>query len=591
MSEDRQSMLRILIRLWKHISSRRKGQFILLLFLMIFGSFTEILSVGAIIPFLAVLTAPEQVFFHSGAQPFIQAFRLTEPKQLLLPLTIIFGLAVLFAGSVRLLLLWINMRVSFATGAEMSLDMYRRTLYQSYEVHIARNSSLVVDGIANKANNVIYITILPILSFISSIIIMIGILIALVYIDPLASLSAFGGFVLIYFIIIQITRKRLFNESQTMARESTNMIKYLQEGLGGIRDVLIDGSQKTYCESYQYSNIALRRAQGAVNFISSSPRIGVEAIGILLMIVLSFVLARESDGFGRAIPILGALALGAQRVMPVMQQAFASWATIQSGKASLQDTLDLLDQPLPEGTFSLPSNPLPFNEQINLKQLSFRYSPESPSVLNRLDLTIEKGSRVGLIGTTGSGKSTLIDNVMGLLQPSEGVIEIDGVAVTPSNRRAWQAQIAHVPQTIFLTDRTIEENIAFGVPVHQINHERVKEAARDAQISDVIDSLPKKYQTFVGERGIRLSGGQRQRIGIARALYKQAKVIIFDEATSALDGETEQAVMQAIQGLDKNLTLLIVAHRLTTLKNCNKIVELDGGSIKRSGTYQEIVEN
>lgn len=590
MSADGQSMAQVLIRLWNHISQRRKRQFILLLVLMVLGSFAEILSVGAVLPFLAVLTAPEQVFSHSAAQPFIQAFSLTEPKQLLLPLTFVFGLAILTAGTIRLLLLWINTSISFATGAELSQDMYRRTLYQPYEVHIARNSSVVVDGIANKANNVIYITILPCLLFISSSIIMLCILTVIIYIDPITALSAFGGFGLIYFFIILITKKRIFKASQSMSRESTNVIKYLQEGLGGIRDVLIDGSQITYCESYKYSNIALRRAQGYVNFITSSPRIYVEAIGMLLIIVLAYVLAREPDGFARAIPILGALALGAQRFLPVMQQAFASWATIQSGKASLQDTLDLLDQPVPEGNYLPPSNPLPFNEQINLKQLSFRYSPESPQVLNRLDLIIEKGSRVGFIGATGSGKSTLIDNIMGLLQPTEGVLEIDGVAVTPSNRRAWQAQIAHVPQSIFLTDRTIEENIAFGVPIHQIKHERVKDAARDAQISDLIDSWPKKYQTFVGERGIRLSGGQRQRIGIARALYKQANVIIFDEATSALDGETEQAVMQAIQGLDKKLTLLIVAHRLATLKNCTKIVELNGGSINRSGTYKEIVE-
>ena len=214
---------------------------------------------------------------------------------------------------------------------------------------------------------------------------------------------------------------------------------------------------------------------------------------------------------------------------------------------------------------------------------------KTPLVLNNLNLTIQKGSRIGFIGVTGSGKSTLLDIIMGLLQPTEGTIEIDALPLTTSNNRAWQAHIAHVPQAIFLADSTIEDNIAFGVPKDKIDKTRVKQAARQAQVADIIESWPKKYQTYVGERGIRLSGGQRQRIGIARALYKQADVIIFDEATSALDNETEQAVMHAIESLGDNLTILIIAHRLTTLKKCTQIVEMGDGGIKRIGSYEDIV--
>jgi ATP-binding cassette subfamily B protein len=224
-----------------------------------------------------------------------------------------------------------------------------------------------------------------------------------------------------------------------------------------------------------------------------------------------------------------------------------------------------------------------------LKKVSFRYSSQMPYVLKQLNLSIVKGSRVGFIGTTGSGKSTLLDIIMGLLQPTDGTLEIDGQAITFANNRSWQAHIAHVPQAIFLADSSIEENIAFGVPKDQIDFQRVRQAAQQAQIAESIESWPDQYQTFVGERGIRLSGGQRQRIGIARALYKKADVIIFDEATSALDNETEQAVMQAIEGLSKDLTLLIIAHRLSTLKNCTQIVELGEGCIKRAGSYHDIV--
>ena len=310
---------------------------------------------------------------------------------------------------------------------------------------------------------------------------------------------------------------------------------------------------------------------------------------MMLIAALAYSLAQQVDGIAKAIPILGALALGAQRLLPVLQQAYGSWSQIVGGQASLQDTIDLLDQQLPDYADQPAASPMPFRHEICLQQLGFRYSPQTPHVLTGLNLTIAKGSRVGFIGTTGSGKSTLLDIVMCLLPPSEGLLLIDGQAATHVNHRAWQAHIAHVPQSIFLADSTIEENIAFGVPKDQIDPRRVRQAAQQAQIAQSIESWPKQYETFVGERGIRLSGGQRQRIGIARALYKHADVIIFDEATSALDSETEQAVMQAIEGLSDDLTLLIIAHRLTTLKSCTQIVEVAGGRIRRSGSYQEIV--
>lgn len=556
---------------------------------MILASFAEILSIGSVLPFLGVLTAPGHVFEHPAAQPLIQTLGLTRPEQLLLPLSIIFGLAALMTGVMRLLLLWASTRLSFATGADLSISIYRRTLYQPYAVHVARNSSEVISGIAGKANSVIYSIIVPALTLISASIMLCTILLALLSVDPVIALAAFGGFGLIYAFIIRLTRNRLLIDSQCIARESIHVIKSLQEGLGGIRDVLIDGSQATYCQIYRDADLPLRRAQGNSIFISLSPRYGMEALGMLLIATLAYTLAQQTDGIARAIPVLGAFALGAQRLLPVLQQAYASWSGIQSGQASLQDTLELLDQPLPGHAAWPTTSPLSFQHQISLKQLSFRYSPQTPWVLNKLDLTIAKGCRIGFVGTTGSGKSTLLDIVMGLLQPNEGTLEIDGQPITAHNHRAWQAHIAHVPQAIFLADSTIEENIAFGVPKDQIEPERVRQAAHQAQIADIIETWSRQYQTVVGERGVRLSGGQRQRIGIARALYKQADVIIFDEATSALDNETEQAVMQAIEGLSEDLTVLIIAHRLTTLKNCTQIVELGDGGIKRIGSYQDIV--
>jgi ATP-binding cassette subfamily B protein len=556
---------------------------------MLFGAFAEILSIGAVLPFLGVLVSPERVFEHAGAQPLIQALGLTVPEQLLLPLTIAFGAAALSAGAIRLLLLWASTRLSFATGADLSISIYRRTLYQPYAVHCVRNSSEVINGISSKANGVIYNIIVPALTLISSSVMLIAILIALLSVEPVIALAAFGGFGLIYASIIRLTRRQLLADSQRIARESSHVIKSLQEGLGGIRDVLIDGNQVTYCQIYRNSDLPLRRAQGNNLFISSSPRFGMEALGMMLIAALAYSLAQQADGIAKAIPVLGALAVGAQRLLPVLQQAYGSWTQINGGQASLQDTLELLDQPLPDYADQPAARPLPFKHNISLKQLDFRYSSQTPYVLKQLNLTIAKGSRVGFIGTTGSGKSTLLDIVMGLLQPNGGSVEIDGQAVTLGNQRAWQSHIAHVPQAIFLADSTIEENIAFGLPKDLIDPQRVRQAAQQAQIAVSIESWPDQYKTIVGERGVCLSGGQRQRIGIARALYKQADVIIFDEATSALDTETEQAVMEAIDGLSKDLTLLIIAHRLTTLKNCTQIVELGAGGIKRIGSHQDIV--
>ena len=583
------SILTLLLRLWRHITPRRRGQFGLLLILMIAASFAEILSIGAVLPFLAVLTAPERFFMLSSFRPFINIMGITNASQILFPLTILFGIAALISGAMRLLLLWASTRLSFATGADLSINIYRRTLYQPYAVHVARNSSAVISGISGKANSVINSVIVPALTLISSTIMLIAILIALLSVDPVIALTAFGGFGLIYAGIIKLTQNRQLINSQCIARESTQVIKSLQEGLGGIRDVLIDGSQAAYCHIYRNADHPLRRAQGNNYFIGASPRFGIEALGMMLIAVLAYALARQPDGIAKAIPVLGALALGAQRLLPVLQGAYSSWSSIQGGQVSLRDTLELLDQPLPDYVEPTSTEPLPFLHQIELNNLSFRYTPQTPCVLKKIDLTIEKGSRIGFIGVTGSGKSTLLDIVMGLLLPTEGSLYIDGQPIMTHNQRLWQAHIAHVPQTIFLADSTIEENIAFGVSKGMIDMNRVKQAARHAQIDDIIESWPKKYQTYVGERGIRLSGGQRQRIGIARALYKQADVLIFDEATSALDNETEQAVMQAIESLGDDLTVLIIAHRLTTLTNCTYIVELGDGGIKRIGSYRDIV--
>lgn len=577
-------------RVWAHISPRRRKQLALLLTIMVLASFAEVASIGAVLPFLGVLMAPEKVFANPIAQPLISALALKQANQLLLPLTAVFILAALFSGAMRLILLWAQTRLGFAIGADFSIQIYQRTLYQPYSVHVARNSSQVITGISTKTNTVIYSTLLPLLLIISSSLILLTILITLLAIDPLVALAAFGGFGSLYGLIVFATKKRLAHDSQRVSYESNQVIKALQEGLGGIRDVLIDGTQAAYCQIYRQADLPMRRSQANIQIIGTSPRYLIESFGMALIAILAYGLVGRDAGIASAIPVLGALALGAQRLLPVLQQLYGSWTSIRGGQSSLQDVLNLLDQSLPDYANQPPPVPIPFAQSIRLSQVGFRYSETAAWVLRGIDLQIRKGSRIGFMGTTGSGKSTLIDLIMGLLQPTEGKLAIDGLGITTQNNRAWQAHIAHVPQAIFLADTTIAENIAFGIPPEKIDISRVKQAARQAQIADTIESWAKQYDTFVGERGIRLSGGQRQRIGIARALYKRADVIVFDEATSALDSDTERAVMQAINQMGQDITTIIVAHRLSTLQNCDQIVELEQGRVKRTGTYAEIIE-
>ena len=588
---NKQTLPQLLSRLWPHIDRPRRIQFTLLFLLMVLASFAEVLSIGAVLPFLGILTTPEMIFSHPNAQPLIQFFSFTEPKQLLLPLTIIFALSALLSGFLRLMLLWTQTHLSQSVGADFSLNIYRKTLFQSYAVHVSQNSSEVVAGVRSKANALVSLVILPIMIIVSSFLMLLFIMTALIAIEPIIAMSSFVGFGLIYLLVVSSTRKALSRNGQLMNQNSVRVLKALQEGLGGIRDILIDGSQKTHCEIYSDADLPYRRAEANISIISNSPRFGIESLGMVLIAGLAYTLAGRSGGMINAIPVLGALALGAQRLLPVIQQAYSSFSNMRGGQAFLGDALDLLDQPLPDHAEATLPSPMPFQHSISLNNLSFRYSENTPWVLQSgLNLTILKGSRVGFIGTTGSGKSTLLDIIMGLLNPSAGSLSIDGVDVNSKNYRAWQVHIAHVPQNIFLGDTTVAENIAFGVPTNEIDIARMRQAAQKAQISQTIESWDKQYDTIVGEQGVRLSGGQRQRIGIARALYKKADVIVLDEATSALDNDTELAVMDAIENLGDKITVIIVAHRLTTLKNCMEIVELEDGKIARVGSYQEIIE-
>jgi ATP-binding cassette subfamily B protein len=579
----------MLRRLWNQLSPRRKRQFAGIVVLVLGSAVAEVVSLGAVLPFLAVLAVPDKVLKYPFVSSAMRVFGVSTSSDLVFALALGFACAAAVAGVLRTLLLRAMTRVAYSTGADFSVEVYRRTLYQPYQVQITRNSSELISGITGKLAETVNI-LNQILLLISSSVLVVFIMSALFFINPVVAGLAMASFGSGYAAITYLSRKQLKMNSQRAAAEHTHVVKALQEGLGGIRDVLLDGTQPAYCEIYSRAEYGMRRAYGNIVFASGSPRYAMEALGMVLIAALAFGLSRTTTGLSSAIPALAALALGAQRLLPVLQQGYSAWATITGGQQSLAVTLDLLNQPLPPEALQPVPAPLPLRTSIQLSSVSFRYA-SGPWVLNDVNLTIQKGMRVGFVGSTGSGKSTLLDLLMGLLPATQGELLVDGEPLTGGRVRSWQRAIAHVPQSIFLADRSVAENIAFGVPPLAIDMDRVRLAARQAQISDFIETRPQGYDAWVGERGIRLSGGQRQRIGIARALYKKASVLVFDEATSALDNATEQSVMDAIDGLDRELTIMLIAHRLTTVRRCDVIVELEQGRVVCQGSYDELLKS
>jgi ATP-binding cassette subfamily B protein len=560
----------------------------LVLGLMSLVSFAEVVSLGAVLPFLAALLSPEKVLHYGELGSILEDLSSAFDVSLGLTLTVIFSGAIILSSALRLAFLHVSTRLAAAIGADLSIDVYRKVLHQPYSIHVARNSSEIIGAIVGKVNsttNVIH----QCLVLACSALLIFCLIVTLLLIDPVVALVSGGCFGLGYVFIGRYTRKQLQKNGQEIADEQIAQLKTLQEGLGGIRDVLLDGSQAVYCEAFSATDRKLRKALAENIVISGSPRYLMEMVGTVLIVVLAYKLSQKTGGLVDVLPVLGGLAVAAQRLLPALQQSFSAWATITGYQPSVKDTVEIINQAVPDDQANSKVYPITVSKQITLRTVSFRYSSQSPWTLDNISLSISRGARVGFIGETGSGKSTLLDLIMGLLVPTSGAIEVDGSEISRESMRAWQMAIAHVPQNIFLADSSVAENIAFGLPKHEIDLERVRLAAHRARISEFIESRPKGYSEVVGERGVRLSGGQRQRIGIARALYKEATVLVLDEATSALDNATEESVMQAVHSLDRDLTILMIAHRLSSLKNCDTIIELRAGRVVSQGAYSELL--
>ncbi|HJQ16822.1 MAG TPA: ABC transporter ATP-binding protein [Allosphingosinicella sp.] len=581
------TLLRNLRALSTVMGPRRRLQLVVTFVLMFMGAFAELVTIGAVLPFLAFAAGGDYAARMPALKSAFDSVGLASSGNAVIPVALVLVAAAIVSAVLRLALTWSTQKFVFGLQHDITVRVYGRIIRQPYELFVRQNSSTALAGI-EKVYFVVIGVVSPILSGLTSAGIAAFIIAFLFMIDPVTAAIASLSMGLLYVGITVINRHLVLVISERGASMRTARMKLLQESLGGYRDVILDRSEAVFerrLSEYENEN---RRLQILANLISNCPRIIVEGAGITLVALLAVYFSWQPGGVLAALPVLGALALGAQRLLPLLQTVYLGWAHPSIHAHNLRDVVALMNSPTSlDRAQARPGSIVPFARSVQLKGLCFAYD-DRVRALDDVNLTISKGERVGLVGRTGSGKSTLVDVLMGLLKPTGGQMLIDGIAIDDENRGNWQGQIAHVPQAIFLADDTIAANIAFGSD-SAIDDARVWEAAERANIHAFVAGLPEGMMTRVGERGVRLSGGQRQRIGIARALYKKATVLILDEATSALDQQTEAAVMKGIEELDRDLTLLVIAHRVSTIAFCDTVYRLDGGRIVQSGSYGQIV--
>lgn len=577
------SLFKDLHCLIKHLPKHRPRQLLLMVGLGLATACSEVISLGALIPFLAVLANPEELIKNPKIKVLVETLSI-DFEQLPICLTLGFLLAVITANVLRIVTLWFQSRLIAGISKDLSLACYRSGLLQPYSFYLTQNSSKLIAGSTEYIEGTIGVVYAS-LNFVFYFIMLTAVLFGLLLIDWQITL---GGILLLSVLIIpvvQLTKHRLARNSNRIVEYSHRRIRLIQESLGGIRDILLDGTQPIFLEKYHNIDYRLRRLHSDNNFMGSVNRPYMEAIGITAIAILALIMLQTEITFLRILPVLGTLVLGLNRLLPSLQQCYSCWACIKSNSAAFRETIFSLERPIVSHYLQVRPNPLPLKKELRLQDIWFRYRQELDWVLKNVSITIPVNSTVGFFGGSGCGKSTTADLILGLIQPQKGYILVDGIPIiSQDNQWSWQQNVAHVPQSIYLSDTSIAENIAFGVSPSHIDMGRVKEAARLAQLEHFIEQLANGYREVVGEGGIRLSGGQRQRIGIARALYKQASVIIFDEATSALDNETEQEVMEAIYSLKERVTMVIIAHRLSTLRSCSQVFEFSKGQIVSVGT-------
>ena len=570
-----------ILSLFNYLQPKRRVQFIFLLALSLCSSFAEVFSIGASVAFIAALMgqASDNYFYKLISE------NISGDYNYLLIFTIIFCTLSLLAGLIRIFNLYFFVKLSNIIGCDISKNLFNKIIYQDYETQIQRDKSAILFALTQKPAIVTGL-ILSLLTLLSAVIISLGIVSGLFFINFRVALYSLSGVCLIYGVTAILSRKKLINEGKRLTKFSTFLIKTTQETFGSMRDILIDGTQNFAEVNFNNAVTNVRQAEATTTFIGQYPKLIAETLGILLISSVAYFLTADNKSGASIIPILGAMALAAQRLLPLFQQIFSAWANIKYGESSLNDVLHLLREKDDFHYYAEKNKTiLKFDKAINLDNISFSYSNSNSNTIDNLSLTIKKGEKIGIIGLTGSGKSTLLDLLAGLLLPKQGYIQIDDNVLNEANRHSWKKNVAYVPQSIFLIDGTISENISMGVLNEPLDVDRLKKAAKIAQIDKFIDELQGGYEALIGANGVMLSGGQRQRIGIARAMYKKSTFIIFDEVTSALDRDTELNLLESIGEIDSSVTMIIVAHRPAALQVCDRIIKIDNGRIVDVGLY------
>lgn len=567
--------------IFDRLSGPRRRELGLLALLMPATAIAEALTVAAIVPFIALVSG-------QPIEPPFNGLLNLIPERPLLIAALLFLSVVTLTAMLRLALAWISRHFAFAVGHETAVEMQRRLLGQPYSFHLARHSSEHLAAL-DKVDLLVFDFLLQGVQAISAVLIGAFILALLIAIDPFSTVMALAIIGSLYGVALTASRKALRQHGATINSAYEQRTKFVQDSVGGIRDLILDHSQEAAIDRFRAIDAAFARARARTAFLATAPRYLIEAAGLMVIALLAMVIAQRSGGITAALPFLGALALGALRLLPLMGQLYGAWASLSVAGPILADVATVLRLPLADD--GMVAEPLAFDRSIEFRSVTFHYPDRAHQAVENIDLTIPKGARIAVTGRTGSGKSTLADLLMGLIEPNEGSILIDGHPLTADRLPAWRRSIAHVPQEIFLADDSIAANIALSFHGAPPDQDRVRAAARQAQFHDFIESLPDGYDTRIGERGVRLSGGQRQRLALARALYKQAPVVVLDEPTSSLDEPTERAIIDALDELQsRGTTIVIIAHRPETMAKCNPIHVLEEGRLVRSGSHSELFD-
>jgi ABC-type multidrug transport system fused ATPase/permease subunit len=565
-----------------HISKKRKIQFLFLLILTFFTGIVEILSIASILPFVQSIT---DVNFFKQNYLLLNFFVFENREDAIIVTGITFASLSLISSLSKCSLIYFTARLTYGITAEISVQIYKAKLYNSYINHIKKSSSVTIAAVTQKVV-LTSITLNAIINFLSSCFLFLCVASVLIWVNPKIMLIIILSFTILYFLLIILGGKTLRRSSRIINEEQSHIVESLQNGLGAIRDIIIDKTQEFYVNIFKKASFIKSKRESLITFIQFSPRHIFEGFAIIttvLFVIFWTSIKGNIDNIFIIFPTLAALALGAQKIIPLINSVYLYFSLVRGNASQVAEVIEILDEYLikKKEIESIHKKKINFTNSILFENISFHYNKNQEYILENINFEIKKGSRVGIVGKTGEGKSTLLDLIMGLLPPTDGKIKIDGVKLCKETIDSWQSKLAHVPQNIFLSDISFLENIAFGVDPEKINLEKVKLAAKKSQCHDFIMKLEKGYDEIVGERGTKLSGGQIQRLGLARALYKNAEVIIFDEATNSLDYETEKLIIKELNHLDRDLTVIIVAHRLNTLEKCDLIFEIKDRKVSK----------